>query len=216
MKSIWLILAVDNDIELYFKLAVAAIFVVVWAVKSVSNLAKPKSPPRAAPPLPPPLPRRTGNAGMASPPPLPRRIQTLGPLATPLAAPRPMARPPSLPPRLPWPPVSGAGLTPMRTPPGAFGRPAAQPAASVILPALAALAQPPRPKKRKKAAKPVTANAPQGLSAPLRSESVPEQPQTTVVSRSRVASWINAGTVRSEFLLAEALRPPLALRESHR
>jgi len=43
-------------------------------------------------------------------------------------------------------------------------------------------------------------------------------PARTAVStptqvRPRVASWINAQTLRSQFLLAEALRPPVALRK---
>jgi hypothetical protein len=117
-----------------------------------------------------------------------RQKQVRAPFAPPLPAQRPIAgpaRPPAIPPRIP-----------MALPP---------------LPTLARAQPPARAAARPKAAIPVprsSAPAPPPVAVP-RPKAVPVSP---AVASSSIAGLLRPTTVRAQFILAEVLQPPLALR----
>jgi len=176
----------SHEAEL-FKVVVVLFFLILWGIKAVVDLAigTKKKPTMQAPPPLPPVRRQVPLV----PPMVPRNAPRVN-------APRPIA---TIPTNAAQAPAVNQALS---------ARPAP-------LPPISSLAKAP-PKRKSKTAKPALPpqNAAQ-LSAIV--GAVASSPRPAVapppITRSAVASWINVRTLRSQFLLAEALRPPVALRE---
>jgi hypothetical protein len=87
-------------------------------------------------------------------------------------------------------------------------------------PAAKRAAPPPLPQSTRSAAKPAAfAAAPLPpfdstvQRTPARPAPIRPRPATARSARTPITGWLNAGTVRSQFILAEILQPPLAFRK---
>lgn len=186
----------DHD-DGFAKLIIFAVIAVIWAIKSIVDVATKANrkkqqqqfrPPPQTPPIQarqaPPSARRPGlPAGV------PQR-RSAAPVRPAVAA-RPK---PLVPPR---PTAVKKAAVAQRLPPlsALTGKPAPRRAAPPPLPSQAAPARPPA------APAPVAAVRPKQTAIP-----------TAASSQFSIAGWLNCQTVRSQYLLSEALQPPLGLR----
>jgi hypothetical protein len=175
------------------KLIIFAVIAVIWAIQALIAVARNASRKRqqqqairrTQPPAPPPLPPQV--RAQVRPLVAPRPKPVVAARTNPAVATR--AKMP-MPPR---PAQPRAATQPMRLPPlsslAAKGRPVRTPVAAPAQAATPAL-------------------APSAVAAPLRRP----EPPAPAPTRVGIARWVDRQSVRSQFLLSEALQPPLALR----
>jgi len=98
-----------------------------------------------------------------------------------------------------------AARTPRQVPP--------RPAGPIALPPLKTKATPAKRSVKKKKPPPLPASPVAAIAnAPQRPRSTPAAPMVAVPAQSQIAGWLDARTVRAQFIMAEAMKPPLSLR----